>query len=77
MAKIIITLEDCREDSGMPSVAVDMTGVPTTSLWIVAWAWLEPSSVDMVWPTTALLTCLSHHSARPLKKSPAPVTFAA
>ena len=31
MAKIIITLEDCREDNGMPSVAVDMTGVPTTS----------------------------------------------
>jgi len=32
MAKIIITLEDRREDNGTPSVAVDMTGVPTTSL---------------------------------------------
>ena len=32
MAKITITLEDRREENGRPSVAVDMTGVPTTHL---------------------------------------------
>jgi len=32
MAKITITLEDRRDDNGKPSVAVDMTGVPTTNL---------------------------------------------
>lgn len=32
MAKITITLEDRREEDGQPSVAIDMTGVPTTHL---------------------------------------------
>lgn len=32
MAKITITLEDCAEGNGKPSVTVDMTGVPTSSL---------------------------------------------
>jgi hypothetical protein len=32
MAKITITLEDRREDSGKSSVAIDMTGVPTSPL---------------------------------------------
>ncbi len=29
MAKIIITLEDSRDEQGKPSVNVDMAGVPT------------------------------------------------
>ncbi|AZC67394.1 hypothetical protein [Pseudomonas chlororaphis] len=29
MAKIIFTLEDRRDDSGAPTVTLDMTGVPT------------------------------------------------
>ena len=32
MAEITLTLEDRREDNGRPSVAIDMTGVPTNPL---------------------------------------------
>lgn len=32
MAKVIITLEDRRDDNGSPTVALDMSGVPATPL---------------------------------------------
>ncbi|MCY1366871.1 hypothetical protein D9M69_537790 [compost metagenome] len=47
-----------------------------TSLWTLAWLWLEPSSVVMVWPSTALEICLSSHSARRSNSSAPPAAFA-